>query len=233
MWKNLKLGSRLAALATFVPHGTRIADIGTDHAYLPIELVQQNIAISAVAGDVHIGPYQAAKVNIESMGLNDKISVRLGDGLSVLVPGEVDTVVIAGMGGGTIIEILNNNLEVTSSISRLILQPMVATGLVRRWLVANEWSIVDEQLVQDDGILYEIVVAEQGNSVIPEPIMYDIGMKLWDHKPELLELHIDSLIAQTERVLHEMAISDTARHSPKYDEYLERRKQLEAKRQCL
>ena len=229
----MKLGSRLAALAAFVPHGTRVADIGTDHAYLPIELVQKNIAISAVAADVHIGPYQAAKGNIENLGLNHKISVRFGDGLAVLSPGEVDTVVIAGMGGGTIIEILNSNPEVTSSLSRLILQPMVATGLVRRWLLANEWRIIDEALVQDDGTLYEIVVAEQGGSVIPEPIMYDIGMKLWDNKPELLQLHIDSLIAQTKRVLHEMEASNTARQSPKYDEYLERRKQLEAKRQCL
>ena len=91
----MKLGSRLAALAAFVPQGTRMADIGTDHAYLPIELVQSDIAVSAVAADVHIGPYQAAKENIKSLGLNNKISVRFGDGLSVLSPGEVDTVVIA------------------------------------------------------------------------------------------------------------------------------------------
>lgn len=229
----MKLGSRLAALAAFVPKGTRVADIGTDHAYLPIELVQQNIAISAIAGDVHIGPYQAAKDNIAGLGLNNKVSVRFGDGFSVLSPGEVDTVVIAGMGGTTIIEILNSNPEVTSSLSRLILQPMVATAAVRRWLSTNNWRIIDEALVQDDGRLYEIVVAVQGVSVVTEPIMYDIGAILWDNKPELLELHIKNLIAQTERVLHEMAASHTARRSPKYDEYQERRKQLEVKRQCL
>ena len=229
----MKLGSRLAALVAFVPQGTRVADIGTDHAYLPIELLQKNIAISAVAADVHIGPYQAAKENIKGLGLNNKISVRSGDGLSVLSPGEVDTVVIAGMGGGTIIDILSGNPLITSSLSRLILQPMVATGLVRRWLSTNKWTIIDESLVQDDGKLYEILVAEQGVSFIAEPIMYDIGMILWDKKPQLLELHIGNLIAQTERVLHEMAASTTARQSPKYDEYLERRKQLEAKRQCL
>ena len=229
----MKLSGRLAALSAFVPQGARLADIGTDHAYLPIELVQKNIATSAVAGDVHIGPYQAAKDNIESLGLNHKISVRFGDGLSVLSPGEVDTVVIAGMGGSTIIEILNSNPEVTNSLSRLILQPMVATGAVRRWLISNKWSIIDEALVLDDGRLYEIVVAEQGISFIAEPIMYDIGMILWDNKPELLELHIENLIAQTKRVLYEMATSNTARQSPKYDEYLERRTQLEAKRQCL
>jgi len=229
----LKLSGRLAALTAFVPQGARMADIGTDHAYVPIDLVQKNIAISAVAADVHIGPYQAAKDNIESLGLDNKISVRFGDGLAVLSPGEVDTVVIAGMGASTIIEILNSTPEVTSSLSRLILQPMVATGTVRRWLSANKWRIIDEALVQDDGRLYEILVAEQGMTVIVEPIMYDIGMVLWDNKPELLTLHIENLIAQTERVLHEMATSDTARNSLKYDEYFERRKQLEVKRQCL
>ena len=229
----MKLGSRLAALAAFVPQGARIADIGTDHAYLPIELVQKNIAISAVAGDVHIGPYHAAKENIEGLGLQHKIAVRFGDGLSVLSPGEVDTVVIAGMGGSTIIEILNSSPEITSSLRRLILQPMIATGTVRRWLNTNKWEIVEEALVQDEGKLYEIVVAEQGETFTVEPIMYDIGMILWEHKPALLALHIENLIAQTERVLHEMATSPSARNSSKYDEYVERRKQLEAKRRCL
>jgi len=229
----MKLSGRLAALVVFVPQGARVADIGTDHAYLPIELVEKNIVISAVAGDIHSGPYQVAKDNIKKMGLQHQISVRFGDGLSVLSPGEVDTVVIAGMGGSSIIEILNSIPTVTNSLSRLILQPMTGAGTVRRWLSENKWRVIDEALVQDDGKLYEILVAEQGISVITEPIMYDVGTILWNSKPELLELHIDNLIAQTERVLHEMAGSNTARQSPKFDEYLERRKQLEAKKQCL
>lgn len=229
----MKLGSRLAALANFVPKGARVADIGTDHAYLPIELVEKNIALSAVAGDVHMGPYQAAKENVEGIGLEHKISVRFGNGLAVLMPGEADTAVIAGMGGSTIIEILTAQPVITYSLNRLILQPMVGTAAVRRWLVANRWCIIDELLVQDDGRLYEILVAEQGVSPELEPIMYHIGMKLWESRPELLALHIDHLIAQTERVLHEMASSYHAQQSPKFGEYTERLKQLEAKKQCL
>lgn len=229
----MKLGSRLGALASFVPKGTRLADIGTDHAYLPIELVQKNIAASAVAGDVHAGPYEAAKENVEGLGLSHKISVRFGNGLAVLVPGEVDTAVIAGMGGSTIIEILISQPTVTYSLKRLILQPMVGAAAVRRWLVANQWCIADELLVQDDGRLYEIIVAEQGTSPELEPIMYHIGMRLWESRPELLTLHIDNLIAQAKRVLHEMTASHHAQQSPKFDEYTERLKQLEAKRKCL
>lgn len=229
----MRLTGRLAALAAFVPQGARLADIGTDHAYLPIELVEQNIAISAVAGDVHVGPYEAATENIKGLGLEHKISVRLGNGLAVIVPGEVDTVVIAGMGGSTIVEILNSTPEVTGSLKRLILQPMVATAMVRRWLLSSGWDIIDEALVQDEGRLYEIVVAEQGISAVWEPIMYDIGMILWKNRPQLLKLHMDHLVAQTERVLREMAASSSARQSTKYHEYMERLQQLEAKRQCL
>lgn len=229
----MRLVGRLAALAAFVPQGARLADIGTDHAYLPIELIQDHIIVSAIAGDIHVGPYKAAKEHVEALGLEQKISVRLGNGLAVLSPGEVEVAVIAGMGGQTIIEILNNSIEVTKSLDRLILQPMVAAASVRRWLEENGWYLADERLVQDDGRLYEIVVAEQGKALICEPVMYDIGQKLWNDKSELLILHVDQLISQTKRILGEMAVSSNARKSLKYDEYKERLKQLEAKRQCL
>lgn len=231
--KKLRLVGRLAALAAFVPQGARLADIGTDHAYLPIELIQDNIIVSAIAGDIHVGPYKAAKEHVEALGLEQKISVRLGNGMAVLSPGEVEVAVIAGMGGQTIIEILNNSIEVTKSLDRLILQPMVAAASVRRWLGENGWYLADERLVQDDGRLYEIIVAEQGEALICEPVMYDIGQKLWNDKSELLILHVDQLISQTKRILGEMAVSSNARRSLKYSEYKEKLKQLEAKRQCL
>lgn len=229
----MKLGERLAALADFVPQGARVADIGTDHGYLPIELIEKKVAVSAVAGDVHKGPYQAAKDNVKSMGLEDKISVRFGDGLAVLSPGEVDTVVIAGMGGSTIIEILKNQPEVTGSLTRLILQPMIGAAALRAWLVESRWCIVDETLVVDDGRLYEIIVAEPGVSMEFEPIMYDIGMILWEKKPKLLSLHLDHLIGQTKRVVGEMTNSDSAQQSLKFKEYVKKLEQLEAKRRCL
>lgn len=229
----LKLVGRLAALAELVPEGSRVADIGTDHAYLPIELVQGHIVTSAIAGDVHLGPWKAAKEHVDALGLTHRISVRLGDGITVLSPEEVDVVIIAGMGGQTIIEILTGKPEVTKSLKRLILQPMVAANTVRRWLNENQWDVVDERLVQEEGRLYEIVVAEPGRATSCEPIMYDIGEKLWRDKPELLSVHIDQLIAQTKRVLQEMSLSDNAKKSQKYHEYTERLQQLEAKRRCL
>jgi len=147
---TLKLVGRLAALAELVPRGSRVADIGTDHAYLPIELVQEHIVASAIAGDVHLGPWKAAKEHVDALGLTQRISVRLGDGITVLSPGEVDVVIIAGMGGQTIIEILIGKPEVTKSLKRLILQPMVAANTVRSWLNENQWGVVDERLVQEE-----------------------------------------------------------------------------------
>ena len=146
----MRLVGRLAALAACVPQGARLADIGTDHAYLPIELIQNNVIISAVAGDVHNGPYKAAKEHVENLGLQKKISVRLGNGLAVLSPAEVDTVVIAGMGGQTIIEILDQQPGIVQSLKRLVLQPMVGAAAVRRWLVQNKWYLAAQYLVEDD-----------------------------------------------------------------------------------
>lgn len=231
--EELRLVGRLAALAACVPQGARLADIGTDHAYLPIELIQNNVIISAIAGDVHKGPYKAAREHVENLGLQEKISVRLGNGLAVLSPAEVDTVVIAGMGGQTIVEILNQQPEIVKSLERLILQPMVGAAGVRRWLVQNKWFLAAECLVEEDDRLYEIIVAEQGSSPAYESIMYDIGPKLWDEKPSLLTLHVDQLISQTQRVLNEMEHSSNAKISLKHHQYKERLKQLEDKRQCL
>ena len=229
----MRLVGRLAALAACVPQGARLADIGTDHAYLPIELVEKEVVVSAVAGDVHNGPYKAAKEHVEGLSLEGKISVRLGNGLAVLSPLEVDTVVIAGMGGQTIIEILMNHCEIVNSLRRLILQPMVGAAAVRRWLYENSWYVLEEKLVKEEGRLYEIIVAEQGNSPPYEPVMYEIGQKLWEEKSPLLLLHIDQLISQTKRVVREMARSGNAQRSPKYYDYVTRLKQLEDKRRCL
>jgi tRNA (adenine22-N1)-methyltransferase len=229
----LSLRERLAMLASFVPQGARIADIGTDHAYLPIELVSKRIVDFSVAGEVNPGPYQSANESIARLGLQDRISLRFGDGLAVVEPGEVDTVVIAGMGGNTIIEILTKRQEVTCRLKRLILQPMVAAPQVRRWLVKHAWEIVDEGLCREDGKLYEIIVAERGSSREMEQILYDIGPVLWQKQSELLPLHLQLLIEQNKRVLRAMAQSEEAQLSEKHCEYAKRLKELEEKQKCL
>ena len=125
--------------------GNRIADIGTDHAYIPIYLVKNDLAEYVIAGDVRQGPVDIAKANVEKHKLSDKIEVRLGSGLSVIEKGEVDTVIIAGMGGQLISEILSADTEKARECN-LVLQPMNAQYELRKYLISNGFSITDEDI---------------------------------------------------------------------------------------
>jgi len=227
------LRPRLSAIAAFVPRSSRVADIGTDHAYLPVFLLQTGLVEQVIAVDVHHGPYQAALETVTSAGLSDSISVRFGDGLTVIPPGEADTVVIAGMGGNTIVKILEDSWPITQSLTRLILQPMVAAAALRRWLAVTGWCIVEETLVEEDRILYEIIVAERG-TVLPYPSIFDdIGPKLWMHRHPLLRNHIERLIVQYSSILTAMSKSPAARSTIKYREYALKIAELEEKCACL
>lgn len=225
--KNLQLGKRLAVLASFVLPQSCIADIGTDHAYLPIYLCTHGICRAAVAVDVHAGPYQAAKETLRRLGLSDQIALRLGDGLQVVAAGEVDTVIIAGMGGTTMLDILQAKPEVTTALTRLILQPMNAAATLRQWLVQHGWYIVQEELVEEDGKLYEIIVAEPGPCESMEEVLYEIGPRLWAEQPPLLVEHVQQLIKQTERIIHSMQASAQAVSSAKYHFLMDKHRQLE------
>lgn len=229
----MKLSKRLATIAALVPPGGRLADIGTDHAYLPVYLVTEGIVPSAVAGEVHEGPFRSAAEALAGVGLADRIDLRFGDGLAVLAPGEADTAVIAGMGGATIVEILAARPEVTASLSCLVLQPMQGAGLVRRWLAAASWRLVAEALVEEDGRLYEVMAAAPGAAGEYDPILYDIGPLLWARRHPLLRDHVAALLAQARRVAAEMAASPQAVLSPKYREYETKIAQLEEKLACL
>ncbi len=153
-----ELGPRLQTIANFVPPGARLGDIGTDHAYLPLALVADGKITGAVAIDVHKGPYQSALNAVYSTGLADRIDVRFGDGLEPLVPGEVDALVLAGMGGVTILEILNNKPEVLHEVSTLILQPQGAEGRVRESLGSRGWRLKDEVLIEEANRVYTVIV---------------------------------------------------------------------------
>lgn len=229
----MRLSERLKAIAAMIRQDARVADIGTDHAYLPIYLIEKNRVVRVVAGEVNRGPYNAAKAAIERAERKDKIDVRLGDGLAIIKPGEVDTVVIAGMGGNTIIDILSDQPEIVASVKHLILQPMVAAAAVRRWLKENGWYISDESLVLDEGRLYEIISAMQGTMPEFEPVLFDIGPVLWAQNAPFLKLHIRQLIAQTKSAVSGMEAGDSVRDNPRYLEYKRRLSQLEDKQKCL
>lgn len=157
--KLTKLSARLQQIADRLPAACRLADIGSDHAMLPVYAVQSGKATFAVAGEVNEGPFEAAKRQVAEAGLLNKVHVRKGDGLAVVSAGEVDTITIAGMGGALIASILTEGSNKLTGVKRLVLQPNVGEDIVRRWLLANGWVLQDEVILEEDGKIYEILTA--------------------------------------------------------------------------
>ncbi len=170
------LDARLTQVAAFVRNGSRLADIGTDHALLPAELVRQGICTYAIASDIKEGPVAAATRTVAEAGLADKINIRLGSGLETVKPDEVDDIVIAGMGGETIAMILNDAPWVKHERYRLVLQPMTRAEKLRRYLWENGFDILTEVALQEGKHWYTVIHAEfVGNSFIPDELLCHIG----------------------------------------------------------
>ena len=156
----ITLDKRLSAVAALVRQGSRLADIGTDHAYLPVHLVQAGVCPSAIASDIGAGPLDAARRTVTENGLTSEIALRLGNGLATVSAGEVEDIAVAGMGGETIAAILEAAPWVKNEGIRLILQPMTRAEDVRRWLLHNGFSVLEEHLIIDGRHLYPVMAAE-------------------------------------------------------------------------
>lgn len=157
------ISKRLELVASFVPQGSILLDVGSDHAYLPIELVERGQIEAAIAGEVVEGPFQSAVKNVEAHGLKEKIQVRLANGLAAFEEEDQVTVItIAGMGGRLIATILEEGLDKLSNIQRLILQPNNREDDLRIWLQDHGFQIVAESILEEAGKFYEILVVEAG-----------------------------------------------------------------------
>lgn len=173
-----RLSNRLETVAKYIPAGAKFADIGSDHAYLPCYMLKKQKASFAIAGEVVDGPFLSAQKQVVNEGLSDVISVRKGNGLEVINDGEVDCITIAGMGGSLIAAILDDGKDKLRSVKRLVLQPNVSAYSIRIWLMENDWSLVTEEIIEEDDKIYEVLVAERGEGKKPYSSLIDAELLL-------------------------------------------------------
>lgn len=199
----MKLTDRLLKIASLVTKGKRVADIGTDHGYIPVYLLNKGHVDFAILADVNKGPLENARGEVRHNNLLEKVDLRLGSGIEVLKVNEVDEVIIAGMGGLLISELLEAKKEVAHSVDKLILQPMQAQNELRKYLLNNGYEILDEVLVKEDFRIYEIIVAKYTgkNTVVEDEIYYEVGKKLIENKDPLLNEFIDKKVFMYNSIL--------------------------------
>ncbi|MFC4022772.1 tRNA (adenine(22)-N(1))-methyltransferase [Oceanobacillus longus] len=161
MNNNIKLSNRLLTAVSYLPNGANFADIGSDHAYLPCYVCLSDPTAKAIAGEVNKGPYESAKATIHKYHLDERVEVRLGDGLEVLQDNEVNQIVIAGMGGSLIKTILENGKSKLSRVERIIAQPNVDARNVRRWFYENDYILTHEAILDENDHIYEVLVANK------------------------------------------------------------------------
>lgn len=168
-----------------------MADVGTDHGFIPIELVRRGVAERAIAMDIGAGPLERARNHIRRQGLEEKIETRLGDGVQKLSFGEADTVIIAGMGGQLIIHIIENGRHLWDSVDHWILSPQSEIDKVRKYLYRQGFQVVKEDMVEDEGKYYVVMDAvfcgeeERGGQELTE-MEYLYGPRLIEEKNQVL-----------------------------------------------
>lgn len=203
------LSPRLKIIADSIQGFETMADIGSDHAYLPIYLVKNKRVKSAIATDVKSGPVEISKERLKSNKVEARVSVRQGNGLQIIKPGETEVIVIAGMGGILISDILDKDATVAESSKLLILQPMRDSDKVRKWLCGHGFDIIDEELVKDQDRIYEVIWSRPGSEARKATGLMLIGEKIIEKKHPLAVEYINKKTDELEKVIAALESTDT------------------------
>ena len=218
----MKLSQRLQAIADLVDKGSCVGDIGTDHGQLPCYLVEEGIALRVVAADINALPLAGAQKRITELGLDAQISTRLGNGLSILEPGEVEVVTISGMGGSLMTDILHAGETVVSALKQLVLQPNLAAHLLRRWALENEWHIEQEKLLYEEGRYYVVLALRPGAGAQLSEAELWLGPQLIAARDPLLSAFVRKEWQAERIILEQVTRSDS-------DEARQKQQRLETK----
>lgn len=158
------MSKRLDKIASYVEPGIGVADVGTDHGYIPVMLCKRGYEGSIIGTDINEGPLNKARRSLFEAGFEDRVILKLCDGLEAVEPETVNTIIVAGMGGDTITGILDRAEWCAREDVRLILQPVTKPEILRYWLINNEFCITSEALVKENGTIYQIICARPGKS---------------------------------------------------------------------
>lgn len=212
----MQISKRLQTIADMVTRGNRVADIGCDHAYISCYLIKNNISPKVIAMDINQGPIDRAKENIIKFGYEDKIDVRKSDGLKKLEINEVDSVVIAGMGGALIIKILSERRDIVSSVRELILQPQSEIYKVRQTIEEYGFLITQENMLKEDGKYYVCIKAVPRSEVINfeqykmnRDIDFYFGKLLLEQKHPILYEFLEKEKELNNKIYSKLEIEDT------------------------
>lgn len=198
----MELSIRLNKIASMVEKCVRMADIGTDHAYIPIYLVENEVCESAIASDINNGPVEKAKQNVSHHKLDGKIDLRLGGGFSTIRPKEVECAVIAGMGGNLIRDIIEEGIDVFKELDYCIVQPVQNPEILREHIYKRGYKIIDEELCLEDNKFYEIMkIRFDTDYEEVDPIYFEISRKLIEKRHPLLNEYIKSKIEKYYNIL--------------------------------
>ena len=210
----MQLSKRMQHLTFLITEGNRLADVGTDHGYVPIALVRDKRIPSAIAMDVNRGPLARAEAHIREAGLATYIETRLSDGLRELGAEDADTVLIAGMGGMLILRILTEGIPHLSGVEELILQPQSDVYRVRDWLQKHGYRVETEELVEEDGKYYPMMRAVRGQERRMEQAELYYGKAEVQRSPEVLRSYLETKLQEGQRILLKLEANgkeDTAR----------------------
>lgn len=207
----MELSKRLQAVADLVSEGQIVADVGTDHGYIPIYLLETKKCEKAIAMDINKGPLLRAKEHIAEHGLNQKIQVKLSDGVKALSAGECDCVVVAGMGGALAVKIMEEGREIFRSLREFVLQPQSELAKVRQYLWENEYCVIAEDMVLEDGKFYPMMKVKSGSSNPYTQVELRYGRELLMQKHPILKIFLEKEM-QTKEMIRGNLESESGEH---------------------